>query len=161
VKNVVLDIYNDELIRMLQNAHAGEIGAFHAYAGHIRATTDVAERNKLIEIQAEELRHINDCKRLLNHYGYPTNQLKDSIMKLVGQSLGLACFISGRRLAAWGAGLIEKIGMTNYQKMVDISQRLGNKKLVDIFTNMRDTETVHEMYFKGLLSEEKQSAHQV
>lgn len=151
MKNEVLDIYNDELIRMLQNAHAGELGAFHAYAGHIRATKDVVERNKLIEIQAEELRHINDCKRLLNYYGYPTNKLKDSIMQFIGKTLGLTCFISGRRLAAWGAGVIERVGMVNYQKMVDISQKLGNKKLVDIFTNMRDTEVVHEMYFKELL----------
>lgn len=151
MKNVVLDIYNDELIRMLQDAHAGELGAFHAYAGHIRATKDVEERNKLIQIQADELRHINDCKRLLNHYGYPTNKLKDSIMIFIGKTLGLACFISGRKLAAWGAGAIENIGMVNYQKMVDISQKLGNKKLVDIFTNMRDIEKVHEMYFKGLL----------
>ena len=151
MKNVVLDIYNDELIRMLQNAHAGEVGAFHAYAGHIRATKDVAERNQLIKIQSEELAHIRDCKRLLDHYGYPTNHLKDSIMKLIGQTLGLLCFVSGRRLAAWGAGVIERVGMVNYQKMVDISQKLGNKRLVDIFTNMRDTENVHDMYFKGLL----------
>lgn len=155
MRNVTLDVYNDELIRMLRNAHAGEIGAFHAYAGHIRATKDVAERNKLIEIQAEELRHINDCKRLLSHYGYHTDELKDSIMKFIGQTIGLLCFVSGRKLAAWGAGVIEKVGMVNYQKMVDISQKLGNKRLVDIFTNMRDTETVHEMYFKGLLSEKE------
>lgn len=159
MNNVVLDIYSDKLIRMLQDAHAGELGAFHAYAGHIRATKNVAERNRLIQIQAEELRHINDCKRLLNHYGYPTNELKDSIMKFVGQTLGLLCFISGRKLAAWGAGVIEKIGMVNYQKMVDISQKLGNKRLVDIFTNMRDTETVHEIYFKGLLDGSKEETN--
>jgi demethoxyubiquinone hydroxylase (CLK1/Coq7/Cat5 family) len=152
VSNIVLDLYNDTLIRMLQDAHAGEIGAYYAYAGHIKATKDIVERQKLIEIQAEELKHIKDCKRLLNHYGYRTNEFKDSIMKFIGITLGLSCFIAGRRVAAWGAGVIERVGMTNYQKMVDISQKLGNKRLVDIFSNMRDVEVSHDLYFKRLIN---------
>ena len=148
-----------KLIKMIQDAHAGEMGAYHAYSGHIRATKDAEERKALIQIQADEMTHIVDCKKLLNYYGHNTNEFKDSIMKLIGQTLGLLCFVSGRRLAAWGAGIIERVGMVNYQKMVDISQELGNEKLVDIFTNMRDTERVHDMYFKGLLNGKKEKTN--
>ena len=45
------------LIRILQNAYAGELAAAFAYRGHWKSLKDSAEKEQIKEIEAEEWHH--------------------------------------------------------------------------------------------------------
>ncbi len=47
----------DRLIRILQNAHAGEIAAAYAYRGHWKSLKESPEKTEIKKIEAEEWDH--------------------------------------------------------------------------------------------------------
>ena len=48
---------HENLIRILQNAHAGEVAAAYAYRGHWKSLRESPEKARIKEIEAEEWDH--------------------------------------------------------------------------------------------------------
>ena len=56
---------HQNLIRILQNAHAGELAAAYAYRGHWKSLKDSPEKEHIKKIEAEEWTHRANVKKWL------------------------------------------------------------------------------------------------
>lgn len=139
-----------KLVRQLRFAHAAEIAAYHAYEGHWRSTSNQAEQKYIQGIQLDELEHIHVIEQMLGALKSKPSKAMDFFGKIVGETIGLACFYSGWRLPMLVAGLMEKIGTASY-KDIAISARKENQPIMAIqLTNMAQVEQEHEDYFEQL-----------
>lgn len=139
-----------KLIRMLKFAHAAEIAAYHAYEGHWRSTTNIAEQNHLKKIQLDELKHIYTIERMLTNLSAKPNEFLDKCGKVIGELIGLACFYSGWRLPMLVAGLMEKIGTASYQDIANTAIENERFLMAQTLLEMGKVEEEHEKYFETL-----------
>lgn len=139
-----------KLIRELKFAHAAEIAAHHAYEGHWRSVSDREEQEYIQKISLDELRHIHTLETILRHFGAKPNKFLDSCGYVVGEVVGLMCFVTGWRLPMWVAGVMEKIGKSSYKKIALHAADLGMKVLTSVLIDMAKNEDEHEAYFKRL-----------
>src|ERR1700674_5966513 len=102
-----------EFIKMLQQAHAGELAAYYAYEGHWRSLKDQKQRDAIKSIQKDELDHIRYLKTLLDVYDAQPSRIRDFIFTMVGKSASLMCYIAGWYFPMSGARFIENIGAVN------------------------------------------------
>jgi demethoxyubiquinone hydroxylase (CLK1/Coq7/Cat5 family) len=81
------------LIRILQNAHAGELAAAYAYRGHWQSLKNSAEKERIKKIEAEEWRHRECVRGWLEKLEARPRLLREAVFWTIGRTLGLACFI--------------------------------------------------------------------
>ena len=83
------------LIRILQNAHAGEIAAAYAYRGHWRSLKASPEKERLKQIEAEEWEHRERVGHWLRKLNSKPRAFREKVFWAIGNVLGPSCFISG------------------------------------------------------------------
>jgi demethoxyubiquinone hydroxylase (CLK1/Coq7/Cat5 family) len=138
-----------KLIRMLRCAHSSELGAFHAYEGHIRSLSCPIERDKLRNIQNDEWMHVLALRRMLDQFNATPNRFLDLIFTLIGKTAAKISRITGRYLPMKGAALIEAIGFNAYREIASEASKCGNRLLVDELLQMALNEYMHEEYLEG------------
>ena len=140
------------LIRILQNAHAGELAAAYAYRGHWRSLRNSAEKERIKKIEAEEWRHRECVRGWLEKLDARPRRLREAVFWTIGRTLGLMCFVSGWFLPMYFAGRLES---QNVREYVEAARYAKELKMLDCFGEMMEMSRVereHEDFFSGAVA---------
>jgi bacterioferritin (cytochrome b1) len=140
-------LQNRKLIKELQKAYAGELGAYQAYNHHFLATGDPAIR----KIQEDEEEHVYQLEDMLGHLHASSSAWRNVLIKYIGFVLGLLCYVCTERACARGALLLEKIGVTKYKEISKLARKQGRLQMATKLSEMGKTEERHERYLRARL----------
>jgi len=144
-----------KLIRLLQNAHAGERAAAIAYLGHsLSVRGDEAKEIKKIEI--EEWDHREKLREILIELGARPRPLREGLMLMVGITIYSLCrlggwlnfFNFGWYFSMYGAGKLERGNIVEYEIAARHAVGAGCPQYVDCLLVMAEIEWDHELYFR-------------
>jgi demethoxyubiquinone hydroxylase (CLK1/Coq7/Cat5 family) len=137
------------LVRQLQNAHAGELAAAHAYHGHWRSLSPGEERERVRAIEAEEWHHRELVGEMLRRLGAAPRPSRERAFAAIGRTLGPLCHVSGWLLPMYGAGFLERFNVAEYERAARSATEAGHSELVDCLLAMAEVEWDHESYFRS------------
>jgi len=135
------------LIRILQNAHAGELAAAYAYRGHWKSLRCRAEKEHIKKIEAEELAHRANVRRWLTELGAEPRQLREAVFRTIGRVLGLTCYVSGWFFPMYFAGRLESRNVQEYSDAARFAEELEMPDCAEEMLEMSETEREHEIFF--------------
>ena len=136
------------LIRILQNAHAGECAAAYAYRGHWKSLKESPEKEGIRKIEAEEWDHRRRVKRWLDHFGAKPRPLREAIFWTVGRVLGPMCFVTGWFMPMYFAGRLESGNVKEYEEAAEFARELGMNECEADLLEMAKVELEHEVFFR-------------
>lgn len=136
-----------KLVRILQNAHAGECAAALAYRGHWRSLKDSPERLRIIEIEVEEWDHRRRVGEWLAKLDAKPNAVREKIFWTIGSVLGPSCYISGWFMPMYFAGRLESKNSVEYEDAAKFAAELGMTDCVEDLLDMAKVEGEHEDFF--------------
>lgn len=142
----------ENLIRILQNAHAGELAAAYAYRGHWKSLRASKEKERIKEIEAEEWTHRETVAKWLEILEAKPRPIREAIFWIIGRSLGLSCFASGWFFPMYFAGRLES---GNVQEYVDAAEYAKELQMPDCFEEMMEMSRVegeHEIFFRQTIA---------
>ena len=107
------------LVRILQDAHAGELAAAYAYRGHWRSMwrghRREFERGRDPTRRARaEWHHRRLVAQLLDELGARPRRRRELLMWSVGRFFGSLCFVSGYFGPMYAAGRLEAMNVGQY-----------------------------------------------
>jgi len=137
-----------DLIVELQNAHAGERAAGHAYAGHWRSVSDPAERAHIQKIEKEEWHHRDLVRGLLEQLNAEPRPLREAVFLAIGKTIGVLCHIGGWFIPMYGAGRLESHNIIEYERAAEYASLSGHHEMIDCILGMADVEREHELFFR-------------
>lgn len=143
-----------KLIKMLQKAHAVEVGAYAAYEGHWRSTLPITSvvRGEIKWIQVDELLHKEQIEKMLARLEAKPNRILDWMFGVVGKIISMSCYVLPAKLAAYGAELIESIGKNDYLQLVLEAEGQGMPDMAQELFTIWCAELKHELYMNKLRS---------
>lgn len=145
------DLALKRLIRLLQDAHAGELAAFHAYDGHFKSVKDPKERQEIKKIRDEEWEHRECLARFLSEIGAAPRPAREFLMKGVGLTIGFLCRIGGWLIPMYGAGKLESGNIVEYEIAARLAFAAGRPEWISPLLHMAEVEWDHEIYFRQKL----------
>lgn len=137
----------EKLIRILQNAHAGECAAAFAYRGHWMSLKDSPEKTRIKEIEAEEWDHRRRVGGWLEKLDAKPNKIREKIFWSIGRTLGTTCFLSGWFMPMYFAGRLESQNSVEYEEAAAFARELGMHDCVEDLLDMARVEVEHELFF--------------
>jgi rubrerythrin len=137
-----------KLIRILQNAHAGELAAAFAYRGHWKSLRASAEKEQIKKIEAEEWTHRRHVRKWLAALGAEPRPAREAVFWAIGRVLGLACYISGWFFPMYFAGRLESQNVREYIDAADFASELAMTDCAAEMLQMAETEREHEVFFR-------------
>ena len=140
------------LIRILQNAHAGELAAAYAYRGHWKSLKKSAERDRIKQIEAEEWAHRENVRKWLAELGASPNWLREKIFFALGRTLGASCYVSGWFFPMYFAGRLEGQNVQEYIDAASCARELQMENCFDDMMEMSRVEGEHETFFRQTVS---------
>jgi len=140
------------LIRILQNAHAGEIAAAFAYRGHWKSLRDSPEKTRIKEIEAEEWDHRRRVAEWLEKLGARPRPLREKAFWTIGNILGPSCFVSGWFMPMYFAGRLESQNSVEYEDAAALAKELGMDDCVADLLDMARVEVEHEEFFHSVVA---------
>ena len=142
----------ENLIRILQNAHAGEVAAAYAYRGHWRSLRESPEKARIKEIEAEEWEHRRRVGEWLAKLDAKPRPLREKIFWTIGRTLGLTCHISGWFMPMYSAGRLESQNSVEYEDAAVFAKELGMDDCVEDLLDMARVELEHEVFFRDTVT---------
>jgi len=142
----------DNLIRILQNAHAGEVAAAYAYRGHWKSLRDSPEKTRIREIEAEEWEHRKRVGHWLEKLGAKSRPLREKVFWTIGRTLGASCFLSGWFMPMYFAGRLESQNSVEYEDAAALAKQLGMDDCVTDLLDMARVELEHEIFFRQIVA---------
>lgn len=140
------------LIRILQNAHAGELAAAYAYRGHWKSLRESAEKERIKEIEAEEWAHRANVRKWLTELNAEPRKLREAIFWTIGRSLGLTCYVSGWFFPMYFAGRLENQNVQEYVDAAEFAKELEMPECFDEMMEMSRVEGEHEIFFSQTIA---------
>ena len=140
------------LICLLQNAHAGELAAAYAYRGHWKSLKDSPEKIHIQKIEREEWEHRANVLRWLEFLGTQPNPRREKIFWTIGKTIGLACYVSGWFFPMYFAGRLESQNVQEYVDAAKFAKELGMQDCFDEMMKMSRVEGEHEEFFRQTIS---------
>ncbi len=144
------------LIRILQNAHAGELAAAFAYRGHWKSLkSDAAEREQIKKIESEEWEHRENVARWLEKLGAKPNKAREKVFWTIGKIIGAACFVSGWFFPMYFAGRLES---GNVREYIDAAEFAKELEMPDCYAEMMEMSRVegeHELFFSRIVAKHR------
>lgn len=145
-----------KLIRILQNAHAGELAAAYAYRGHWKSLRkESKEREHIRRIEAEEWAHRENVRRWLAELGAQPKKLREAVFWTIGRTLGLTCYAAGWFFPMYFAGRLESQNVQEYVDAADYASELGMSECAREMLEMSRTEAEHEIFFRNVVANHK------
>jgi len=138
------------LIRILQDAHAGELAAAYAYRGHarsLRRPSRQAARAEVLRIEEAEWHHRAEVAALLGELGARPRWPREILMGAIGRCFGALCFVGGWFAPMYAAGQLEGTNIVQYADAGDAARRLGLDAAVVRIEAMGVEECRHEQWF--------------
>lgn len=142
-----------ELIRILQNAHAGEVAAAYAYRGHWRSLKDSPVRTRIKEIEAEEWDHRRRVGIWLVSLDAKPRPIREKLFWAIGRILGFACHISGWFMPMYFAGRLESQNSIEYEDAARFAKLLRLDDCVSDLLDMARVEVEHEEFFHATVAD--------
>jgi rubrerythrin len=136
------------LVRLLQLAYSGELGAALAYRGHAASVRDPAERQHILQIRAEELDHRARVGRILGLVGGRPDPLLELRNRCVGRGIAIFCHVGGWFAPMYGAGWIERLNIREYERAARLATLHGSADFADELLDLAEVEWEHERYFR-------------
>jgi hypothetical protein len=138
------------LIRLLQNAHAGEKAAANAYYGHANSLfiKSENERNEILKIYSEELHHRARLRVFLNQLHAQPRLLREIQMWLIGAVIALLSYFGTWLIPMYGAGKLERSNIGEYEVAARLALLADEQSLVDELLHFAEIEWDHEFYFR-------------
>lgn len=106
VINLNKTLAHQQLIVLLQNAHAGELAAACAYWGHSHSlfVRNKKEKSELLKIYQDELHHRKELKKMLAQLGAQPRAARELLMATIGSVIGFLCLCGGWFIPMYDAG---------------------------------------------------------
>lgn len=145
------DTVKANLIRILQNAHAGECAAAFAYRGHWKSVKNKEQKEQIKQIEAEEWAHREYVFIWLKKLDAKPRRLLEAIFWTIGRTIGIACFFSGWFFPMYFAGRLESQNVQEYVEAAEFAKELGLDTFVAQLLEMSAVEQKHEEFFKELI----------
>lgn len=139
------------LIRILQNAHAGELAAAYAYRGHWRSLRESSEQTEIKKIEEEEWQHRRCIDGWLDHFGAKPRTIREGVFWTIGRTLGITCFLSGWFMPMYFAGRLESQNVQEYVEAAKFAHELGLAECEAQLIEMSATEQRHEDFFLAVV----------
>jgi hypothetical protein len=136
------------LVRLLQLAHAGELGAAIAYESHARTARTRVERDDILRIRTEEIDHRARVGRILARLGETSDPAVERSMARIGRAIAAFCRIGGWFLPMYGAGRLERRNIVEYENAARAAVLCGHPEFVDDLLDMAEIEWDHERFFR-------------
>jgi rubrerythrin len=136
------------LVALLQLAHSGELAAALAYGGHRRSVRDAAERDRIREIEEEELHHRAQVAGMLRELGVRPSRLREARAAAIGHVLAALCRVAGWLAPMYGAGRLESRNVREYEVAARLAWACGRHEWLDCLLTMAEVEWDHERYFR-------------
>lgn len=143
------------LIRILQNAHAGELAAAYAYRGHWKSLKASKEKERIKQIETEEWEHRANVLRWLKKLNAKPNELREKLFWIIGRSLGLSCYISGWFFPMYFAGRLESGNIKEYEDAAAFAKELEMPECFDEMMEMARVEGEHEEFFRKIIADHR------
>ena len=141
-----------KLIRILQNAHAGELAAAYAYRGHWKSLKESGEKERIKQIEAEEWRHRENVRSWLQELNAEPLNRREMILGAIGKSLGAMCYVSGWFLPMYFAGRLESQNVQEYIDAAEFAKELKMQSCFEEMMEMSRVEKEHEEFFRLAVS---------
>lgn len=136
-----------QLIRLLQDAHAGEWAAALAYEGHAISVPEPF-KSEIRKIQSEELDHRRRLFALLSELGQSPRASREFLMTVIGHFISTFCRIGGFLIPMYGAGKLERGNIVEYEVAARLSLLAGVPQFVEDLIEFAEIEWDHEQYFR-------------
>jgi demethoxyubiquinone hydroxylase (CLK1/Coq7/Cat5 family) len=136
-----------ELVRLLQDAHAGELAAAHAYRGHWRSLRRDDERQEVRRIEGAEWHHRSLVASMLADLDEGPRRRRELWMWCVGRFFGVLCFVGGWFAPMYAAGRLEAMNVGQYETARSLAEQLELGAWVEALEAMRVEEDRHERWF--------------
>jgi demethoxyubiquinone hydroxylase (CLK1/Coq7/Cat5 family) len=137
-----------QLVRILQDAHAGELAAAYAYRAHARSLRRrPAERSEVSCIEAAEWHHRRLVGELLADMGARPRRRRELLMGATGRVFGSLCFVTGWFGPMYAAGRLEAMNVDQYRMARDLAAGLSLDRHRVALEAMRLEEVRHERWF--------------
>jgi rubrerythrin len=136
------------LVQVLQLAHAGELAAAIAYAGHAASVRDLVERAEISGIMSEELDHRARVRTMLDVLDVPSDERRERRMRRIGRLVAAFCRIGGWYAPMYGAGRFERNNVGEYDRAARCAADAGYPQFVADLLDMARVEREHERYFR-------------
>ena len=144
------------LIRILQNAHAGELAAAFAYQGHWKSLKKtVAEREGIQKIEREEWEHRENVARWLVKLDAKPRPLREKVFWTIGKTIGLSCFVAGWFFPMYFAGRLESGNVQEYVDAAEFAKEIGMFDCADEMMEMSRVEGEHEEFFRAIIAKHR------
>lgn len=140
------------LIKILQNAHAGELAAAYAYRGHWKAVRNSEEKSQIKKIEQEEWEHRAGVYKWLNELDAEPKKFREAVFWTIGRSLGILCYVSGWFFPMYFAGRLESRNTQEYDDAAAFAKELGMQECVSEMLEMSAKELEHEEYFRKVVA---------
>jgi rubrerythrin len=137
-----------ELVRLLQLAYSGELGAAIAYRGHAAAVADPDERQHIRQIRLEELDHRDRVGRMLGFFGARPDPALELRNRALGTSIGAFCRVGGWFFPMYGAGWIERRNIAEYERAARLAAQCNEQGFAEELLDLAEVEWEHERYFR-------------
>lgn len=135
-------------MRILQDAHAGELAAAHAYRAHWRSLwRRPAERDEVRRIEGAEWHHRALVAAMLRDLGARPRRPRELLMAAIGRFFGALCFVSGWFGPMYAAGRLEAMNVLQYADARRTAERLGLRAFLPSLDEMIAEEVRHEQWF--------------
>lgn len=146
----------ENLIRILQNAHAGELAAAFAYRGHWKSLRkNAAEREHIQKIEREEWEHRENVARWLEKLQAKPRPLREKVFWTIGKTIGATCFVSGWFFPMYFAGRLESGNVQEYVDAAEFAKELGMTECFEEMMEMSRVEGEHEDFFRAIIAEHR------
>jgi demethoxyubiquinone hydroxylase (CLK1/Coq7/Cat5 family) len=139
--------HRQALVKILQYAHAGELGAAWAYRGHWHAVTAPDEVEGIRRIEKEEWVHRAAVKGMLTALGAKPYLPLEILIGTVGRTVGALCHVTGWFFPMYFAGRLEFGNVDQYEDAAFHARHLGLRGMERTLHAMTLTEREHELFF--------------
>jgi rubrerythrin len=150
------DLARRELVRCLQLAYSGELGAIWAYLGHRRSLPHGDDRVGIRRLLIDEVRHRRSILAMLRDLGARPDRLRERKMRFVGGSIAAFCRVGGWFLPMYGAARLERNNIVEYEIAARIAWHAGRHDLIDTLLHYAEVEWDHESWLR-----ERASSHRL
>lgn len=136
------------LVRVLQDAHAGELAAAYAYRAHwksLRRRPDA--RAEVKRIEGAEWHHREVVAAMLAELGAGPRRPRELLMATVGRFFGSLCYVTGFFGPMYAAGRLEAMNVDQYDAARESASLLGLAEFESQLEAMRIEEDRHERFF--------------
>jgi hypothetical protein len=124
------------------------MAAAFAYRGHWRSRAAGPERDRIRQIEAEELGHRDRVGAWLGKLGAAPRPGREKVFRAIGRFLGHSCFLSGWFFPMYFAGRLESRNVLEYEEAALYARQLGMDECVEDMLDMARVESEHEAFFR-------------